>query len=619
MSQGPSTPAGGGEGSQRTGAPVVLAEVGGQRSANETMEDLLRDVQGEVDARMALALAADSAGSSSAARSAASAPSSPPRSCLLSPSSLARGLARKILGKAKSSSASSSPTRRSSARSSRGQVPPDLAGTSGSALEAPPRTESVQESMPEQPARTGGVQEARAQQPEATLTRSDFGAKMRSALAEVQVDADGREVQAPFDDMQRAMTGLMELTYGEAELPNPPELPHEFTTKWLHEDDDPLDIRVMKDPIILASGYSVDQFYHQWSASQNICPVTDRPLSHSISFPNDLLRDMIAAWRLDNNSLRSSSSTVKTLPVAPSEEQIGDILQKLSEHSTLQEEGLHEMLHLSKITKGEQPCLRKWPVLIPILIDLKKNWKSTWTHKLEELRLTVILNLSVHRSNKEILAGAMQLPDALKKITDKLPRLGGCSSPSVKVASIVTNLSEFEDFRKRILDIGGMEMLGNLLKIEDVVVRKESVAAICGLCTDEEGKAHAQSCHVTDLLVECLTITDEALVLLDCLQKDPYAVDKLSDKAVELVNIIMADQATGLVTPKALYSAISLVHEIVQQDVSKMETVKNLKDFMERLHELSSGTLPMQTMLKLEKIMSILSEMSPATARQVQS
>jgi hypothetical protein len=318
---------------------------------------------------------------------------------------------------------------------------------------------------------------------------------------------------------------------------------------------------------------------------------------------------MIAAWRLDHMA-RSSSNTADTLsiPVAPSEEQIQAILQKFSGHSVMQEQALHEIQLLSKTTKGEQPCLHKWAGLLPELIDLQKNWKSTWSQELEEQRLGVILNLSVHRPNREILAGANQLPGLLKKITHKLHKHGSPASHLAKVASIVAILSEFDMFRKRLLDIGGMEMLRDLLRIEDVVVRMEAVTAIRGLCADEEGKINAQSYNVPDALLEYLMVSDEVLLLLDCLPKDLHMVDKMCDKAMELVNIIMAEEGTRPVTPEVTYSAISLVHAIVQRDVHKMEQVKNLEDFKERLRELSSGTLPMQTMLKVDTIINCLSE-----------
>ena len=101
-----------------------------------------------------------------------------------------------------------------------------------------------------------------------------------------------------------------------------------------------------------------------------------------------------------------------------------------------------------------------------------------------------------------------------------------------KVASVVAILSEFDMFRKRILDIyiGGMEMLpDHLLKIENVIVRKEDVTAICGHSADDEGKTNAQSGNVSDVLLECLMV----LILLDCcLPKDQCVVDKMCDKGI---------------------------------------------------------------------------------------
>ncbi|OEL24036.1 U-box domain-containing protein 73 [Dichanthelium oligosanthes] len=223
---------------------------------------------------------------------------------------------------------------------------------------------------------------------------------------------------------------------------------------------------------------------------------------------------------------------------------------------------------------------------------------------MEEKRLRVVLNLSVHRPNREILAGGNQLPAALKKIVNRLHKYGSPQLAFAMVASKVAILSEFDMFRKGMLEIGGMEMLRDLLKVEDAVVRKEVVTAIRGLGADEEGKTNAQSYNVPYALLECLMVSDEVLLLLDCLPKDPCVVDKMSDKAVELVNIIMAEQGTGPVTPEITYSAISLVHAIVQRDAHKMEQVKNLEDFKERLKELSSGRLPTQTMLQVDTIIN---------------
>ncbi|WVZ75373.1 hypothetical protein U9M48_023429 [Paspalum notatum var. saurae] len=545
-------------------------------SGDEDLEDkLLRQVEREIQEKARAVAAAERRRQRQ------------PTRCFPSPTSW---VARRVLGVARRNPADrTSPTRTSPPRSPR----------RGQASSAP--------CVPA-PARTGSEEETRSEQDQAPPTRSDYVEMMRCSLANIKEGADGQE-KALFAKMEEAITGLLELAHGTAKLPNPPKLPREFATRWPGDDDADL-LQVMDDPVILASGHSVDRLYNQFVCpQQNCCPVTQKSMAHSSTAPNHLLRDMISAWRFDHMA-HSSTSTADTLsvPVVPSEEQVqdilpnlsgDDILQKLSGDSVMQKQALHDIELLSKITKGEQPCLHKCPHLLPELINLKKNWKSTWTHKQEEQRLGVILNLSVDRTNREILSGENLLPVTLKNIINsKQHRYGSPASAFAKVCSIIAILSEFGVFRKGIFDIGGMEMLRDLLKIEHAVVRKEAVSAIRGLCADEEGKTNAQSYNVPDALLECLMVSEDVLILLDCLPKDLCVVDKMCDKVVELVNIIMTGQGNEPVTPQGTNSAISLVHTIVQRDAHTMAQVKNLKDFKERLKELSSGKLPMQTMLQ---------------------
>ncbi|XP_014755749.1 U-box domain-containing protein 73 isoform X4 [Brachypodium distachyon] len=376
----------------------------------------------------------------------------------------------------------------------------------------------------------------------------------------------------------------------------------------------PLMENVMDDPVTLASGYSVDQTYYQWFVSQkNTCPVSGHSLPHSISVPNHLLRDMIAAWCLDHSKLApSTTADILSVPwIPPSEEQIQVILEKLSGSSGPPKETLHLIQLMSKTSKGVQPCLEKWPDLAAVLLDLKKKWKLLWTPDLEEERITIILNLSMHRPNREILAEQRKLPGVLLKVIEKADSLGSSASLLAMVASIIFLLSEFGMFRKKMLDIRGMKMLRDLLKIEDVVVRKESGTAILALCTDEEGKTLAEDYNVADTLLECFMVTDEFLLLLERLPKSPHALDKICDRAVEWVNIIMGEHASGMVTSRGIHSAISLISIIAERDVGKLK-VKNLEDFKERLRELTSKRMPMQTMFLVDRIMKTLSEMFPA-------
>jgi len=94
--------------------------------------------------------------------------------------------------------------------------------------------------VPQGPTRTGSEEEARLEQDQAAHTRSAYGATMRSALAKIQEGThDHDQEQAAFGKMAEAITGLMELTYGTAELQNPPELPREFATRFPYDDVSP--------------------------------------------------------------------------------------------------------------------------------------------------------------------------------------------------------------------------------------------------------------------------------------------------------------------------------------------------------------------------------------------
>ena len=277
------------------------------------------------------------------------------------------------------------------------------------------------------------------------------------------------------------------------------------------------------------------------------------------------------------------------------------------------------MIHLmSKASKGVHPCLDKWPDLVPVLLRLRKKWKSSWERDVEEERISVFLNLSMHKPNREILAERNKLPAVLMKVVEKADKLGSSASVLAMVASTVAILSEFDVFRKRLLDTGGMKMLSGLLKIEDAVLRKETATAILALCTDEEAKSLAVDYDVPDMLLECFMATDEFLLLIDRLPKSPDVLDRICDHAVELVNIIIGEHASGMVTAQGTHSAISLIFIIAQRDVSKLK-VKNMEDFKERLKELSSKRIPMQTMFQVEGIIKTLSDMFPAPGRQLQN
>jgi hypothetical protein len=123
---------------------------------------------------------------------------------------------------------------------------------------------------------------------------------------------------------------------------------------------------------------SIDRFSYQWSSME--------AAKHFLTVPNHLLRDIITAWCFDHAiPLPSSMSTsVASEEVPPSEEEMQLLLEKLSMHSVEQKKALHRIQLLSTSSKGVHPCLDLWHDLLPKLMGLHKEWKSTWARELEE-------------------------------------------------------------------------------------------------------------------------------------------------------------------------------------------------------------------------------------------
>uniref|UniRef100_A0A0D9YSH9 Uncharacterized protein n=1 Tax=Oryza glumipatula TaxID=40148 RepID=A0A0D9YSH9_9ORYZ len=323
----------------------------------------------------------------------------------------------------------------------------------------------------------------------------------------------------------------------------------------------------------------VDESYQQWLCSQK---------------STSLVADVIAAVYHDQSVLSPSASTgTLSSLLVPSEEKIQAILGNLGK-SVLCTEALHQIRILCDSSKGAQSFLNKCPDMIQVLVDLTTEWKSIWTWALEEERLSIVLSLSIHRPNRERIAAQKKMPCFLKQTVEVAIESGASAAASlVKVASIVSILSEFDIFRKSVLDIGVVTLLCNLLNFENDAVRKEAAIAVLALCG-----------YIGNNMV-----TDDVLLLLDYLPKGPCVLEVICNQTVveQLVNIVMAEHESGLVTSQGIYSALSLILVITQNDVSKMK-VEHMENFMKWLRELSSNELPMQTMFQLIEIISLLSQ-----------
>ncbi|KAL6634399.1 hypothetical protein ACP70R_027070 [Stipagrostis hirtigluma subsp. patula] len=461
------------------------------------------------------------------------------------------------------------------------------------------RSSSVPGSSSEAGARDDGMLAGQA----AALPRSGYAAMMKRALARIQGGDVGDSGEA-FAEMGRAMKGLMDVSF-EVKVP---ELPMEFVSKlprrgkgWSQRD-------IIADPLILASGDSIDKFSHQWSS---LGP--DQPL---LAAPNHVLRDVINAWCLDHSIPPPSANYIAAIDEAPpSEEEMPLLLEKLSMHSVEQQEALHRIQLLSTSSKGVQPCLEKWQDLLPKLMTLNKKWKATWSRELEEERLTVMLNLSLHRPNREILATQVQLPDVLKKTIGRAKKLGYPLATMAKVSAIIAVLSEFSVFREKVVQIGGILMLCGLLDTKDALVRNEASAAILALCPDDTTITVAVLNHVPDALLACLSdgvVTDECLLLLERTSHSEFVPDWIASSVALLMKVITR-HGRGHVTSRGIQTAVCLIYNAVQNNTGRqrLKSAGTLDDFVEALSSLETKGMPLERVFQIQEILKIASEALP--------
>lgn len=353
---------------------------------------------------------------------------------------------------------------------------------------------------------------------------------------------------------------------------------------------------------------SIDRFSYQWSSLE--------AAKRLLTVPNHLLRDIITAWCFDHAiSLPSSMSTsVASEEVPPSEEEMQLLLEKLSMRSVEQKEALHRIQLLSASSKGVHPCLDQWQDLLPKLMGLHKAWKSTWARESEEERLTIMLNLSLHRVNRDILAKQEKLPRALKKISERAETHGYPLTVMVKVSSLVTILSEYNTFRRKFIEIDGIKKLHELLCKKDYLVRNEASAAILALCRDDATALR----RVPDAsLVECLSddmVTDECLLLLECTSDRKFVRDQIAFSIELLMEVIThTEHGVGYLTSRGIQAALGLIYNSIKEAAgrSRLETAVILPNFVEVLRNLERKEMPLGTVIQIEEILSMASQVLP--------
>lgn len=295
----------------------------------------------------------------------------------------------------------------------------------------------------------------------------------------------------------------------------------------------PLSKELMRDPVILASGQTYDRpFIQKWlNAGNRTCPQTEQVLSHTILTPNNLIRDMISQWSKSQGiELPNPVMDGKEEGVTEAErDRFFSLLDKLCAALPQQKEAAKELRMLTKKMPSFRALFGESVDAIPqLLTPLSGSKSESCVHPdLQEDVITTLLNLSIHDSNKKLVA---ETPMVIPLLMEAL-RSGTIETRSNAAATLFT-LSALDSNKALIGKSGALKPLIDLLDDGHPLAMKDVASAIFNLCIIHENKARAVRDSAVSVILKKImdgVLVDELLAILAMLSTHQRAIEEIGE------------------------------------------------------------------------------------------
>ncbi|XP_019178460.1 PREDICTED: U-box domain-containing protein 9-like [Ipomoea nil] len=406
-----------------------------------------------------------------------------------------------------------------------------------------------------------GVTEGGDPAPAAPPGAAELKEELQRAVKAV-VSEDGVNAEA-IDRAQQALCALRGLHPEQ----NNNSFPAEFRC--------PLSGELMKDPVVVSSGQTYDRpFIQKWLNSGNrICPQTQQVLSHTILTPNHLIRGMISNW-CKVNGIWFPDPPVQCLNedgvvTDADRHNFLVLLEKMSSSSCVQRSAARELRLLTKRMPsfralfGESMGAAMPKLLSPFSrVDVHPD--------LQEDIITTILNLSIHDSNKKLVA---ETPRVISVLIDSL-RSGAIETRSNAAAAIFT-LSALDSNKALIGKSGALKPLIDLLEEGHSLAMKDVASAIFVLCVLHENKARAIRDGAVRVLVEKImnrVHVDELLAILAMLSSNHRAIEEMGELGA-VPSLLSLIRDTSCARNKE--NCIVILYAICSADRTKLKEIKD--------------------------------------------
>ncbi|KAH1081579.1 hypothetical protein J1N35_021340 [Gossypium stocksii] len=397
-------------------------------------------------------------------------------------------------------------------------------------------------------------------------------------LVKTIVDDEDCSVQT-IDQAKHTLCALRELRFNtrssattmtsSLKLHEPLPCPQEFIC--------PLSKKLMRDPVVLSSGQTYERpFIEKWlKAGNRTCPQTQQVLSHTVLTPNHLASEMISQW-CKSQGIELPDPVQNRIQEGVTEAErhhFFSLLDKLSAAALPQQkEAAKELRLLTKNMPSFRSLFGESVDAIPQLLTPLSGTKSrsgVLHTDLQEDVITTLLNLSIHDSNKKLVA---ETPKVIPLLMEAL-RFGTIETKSNAAAAIFT-LSALDSNKTLIGKSGALKPLIDLLDEGHPLAMKDVASAIFNLCIIHENKARAVRDGAVSVILKKImdgVLVNELLAILAMLSTHQRAVEEMGELGVVPCLIRIVREST---CERNKENCIAILHTVCLNDRTKLKALR---------------------------------------------
>ncbi|XP_021720150.1 U-box domain-containing protein 9-like [Chenopodium quinoa] len=343
----------------------------------------------------------------------------------------------------------------------------------------------------------------------------------------------------------------------------------------------PLSKQLMRDPVIISTGQTYDRpFIQKWlKAGHRVCPITQQVLSHSLLTTNFLVREMINQW-CESRGIENPETVGYVNEEGATEadrDYFSALLDKMSKSIGEQKAAAKELRLLTKRMPSFRALFGESTEAIPRLLKPLTQRRGSFSSGSNEMTLpdlqedliTTLLNISIHDSNKKVVA---ESPMVITILVDALQ----CGTPETRsnAAAALFTLSALDSNKVLIGKSGALKPLIELLDEGHPMAVKDAASAIFNLCIIKENKTMVVREGAVQVIFKKIkngVLIDELLAILAMLSTHQRAVEELSDLgAVPCLLSIMRESSCA----RNRENCIAILYTICVNDRSKLRELR---------------------------------------------